>query len=297
MSSDTSPDTPEFISGVSAVIDRYDAFVVDLWGVLHDGVRAFPSALDVLERLKASGKAVAILSNAPRRASAVAARNAELGIGPAHYDVVHCSGEDCWQHLKERPDAFYRDLGRRCFHIGPERDRGLREGLDYDFVEAVEDADFLLNTGADKADDRPEDFDSILRPAQARGLPMICANPDRVVIRGGKREICAGAIADRFEELGGAVRWHGKPHASVFEASLSLLGKTDPSAALMIGDSLITDIAGANAAGLDSLLVTGGILAEALGVAPDEPPTKDRLASLCAEIGHQPGMAIPALRW
>ena len=121
--------SPAFVSSLSSISARYDSFIVDLWGVLHDGVAAFPAALDALARLKAAGKGVAILSNAPRRAAAVTARNAELGIGPAHFDLVHCSGEDCWQHLKDRPDDFYRGLGRRCFHIGPERDWGLREGV------------------------------------------------------------------------------------------------------------------------------------------------------------------------
>ena len=288
---------PRPIAGLSELFEGYDRFIVDLWGVLHDGVTAFPAALDALARLKASGRGVAILSNAPRRASAVIERNAELGIGPAHFDLVHSSGEDCWQHLKDRPDAFYSALGRRCFHFGPERDWGLREGLDYDFVAGVEPADFLLNTGADGADDRVEDYDPILEPALAAGLPMVCANPDKLVIRGGKPEICAGAIAERYAARGGLVRYHGKPHPEVYHACLERLGAAGTAGALVIGDSLTTDIAGAKAAGLDSLFVAGGIHAEALGVEQGAAPVPERLAALCAEHGQRPTAAMPELRW
>lgn len=292
-----SADRVPLISGLAEIADAYEAAIVDLWGVLHDGVTAFPAALDSLARFKASGRRVAILSNAPRRASAVAARNAELGIAARHHDHVHSSGEDCWRHLKARSDAWYRALGRRCLHIGPERDWGLREGLDLDFVESVEGADFLLNTGADSSEDRPEDYDPILDPALARNLPMICANPDRVVIRGGRREICAGAIAERYEDKGGFVRYHGKPDPGVFEACLEALNQAERRKVLVIGDSLATDIAGGRAAGLDCLLITGGIHAEALGVESEEAPAPARLAALCEEKGVRPDAVLPALRW
>ena len=296
-----SSDSLAVLSGLAEVAEGYEAAIVDLWGVLHDGVTAFPAALECVARFKASGRKLAILSNAPRRASAVAARNAELGIGPRHHDHVHSSGEDCWQHLKTRPDAWYRALGRRCLHIGPARDRGLRDGLDLDFVESVEAADFLLNTGAGKPEDRAEDFDPILDPALARGLPMICANPDRVVIRGGRPEICAGAIAERYEEKGGELRYHGKPDPGVFEACLVALGQPERRKVLVIGDSLTTDIAGGRAAGLDCLLITGGIHAAALGVDSgidsDEVPEPARLARLCADKGVRPDAVLPVLRW
>ena len=299
MSSTEAPATrppPLAIGGLSEIGDRYAAAIVDMWGVLHDGVTAFPAALDCLERLRAAGKRVAILSNAPRRAEAVAARNRELGIEARHFDVLHSSGEATWRHLKERDDSWYAALGRACYHLGPERDWGLREGLGLDVVEDVEAADFLLNTGAYEPEDRPEDFDPVLRPARSRDLPMVCANPDLVVVRGGKREICAGAIAQRYEALGGLVRYHGKPHPDVFETCLAHLGATRREV-LVIGDSLGTDIAGAAAAGLDSLLVTGGIHADALGVAPEAVAPPARLTVLCADFGQWPDTTLPVLRW
>lgn len=285
------------VSGLAALAPRYDGFIVDLWGVLHDGVAAFPAALDCLERLRAAGKPVSILSNAPRRAAPVVARNRELGILPAHFDAVMSSGEDTWRHLEARPDDWYRSLGPRCYHLGPPRDHGLREGLGYDFVEDLEEADFVLLTGADGPEDRVEDFEAPLQQARARSLPMVCANPDLEVIRGGQREICAGAIAARYEAIGGEVRYHGKPLPGVFRICFDMIGVEDPGRALMIGDSLRTDVAGAAAAGADALFVTGGIYAERLGVAPDETPEPARLAALCADEGARPSAAIPALRW
>ena len=288
---------PRPLDGFSEIAEGYEAAIVDLWGVLHDGVQAFPDALDCLLRLKQAGRKVSILSNAPRRATAVAARNAELGIEPRHFDHLHSSGEDCWQHLRSRPDDWYRALGRRCLHVGPGRDWGLREGLDLDFVDQVAEADFLLNSGADEPEDRPEDFDGILDPALAGDLPMICANPDLVVVRGGRREICAGAIAERYAAKGGRVRYHGKPNPGVFEACVAALGPARKRGVLVIGDSLATDIAGANAAGLDSLLITGGIHADALGVDSHELPDPGRLAALCEQAGARPSAVLPELRW
>ena len=283
--------------GLAELAAGYDGFIIDLWGVLHDGVAAFPEALDCLARIRAAGKRVVILSNAPRRVQSVAARNAELGILAAHYDAVMSSGEDAWQHLKHRPDAWYRSLGTRCFHLGPARDNGMREGLDYDFVAAVEEADFLLNTGAHSASDTVETFRPQLEPALARGLPMVCANPDLEVIRGGRREICAGAIAVYYEEMGGNVRYHGKPHRAVFEICIDLMGLEDRSRIANIGDSLRTDVAGARGAGIDAVFVAGGIHAEALGVSPGENPEPARLEALCRAAQQCPTAALPRLQW
>ena len=284
-------------AGLAELAAGYDGFIVDLWGVLHDGVAAFPQALDCLDRIRAAGKRVVILSNAPRRVESVAARNAELGIRADRYDAVMSSGEDAWQHLKTRPDAWYKGLGTRCFHLGPERDNGMRAGLPYDFVASVGEADFLLNTGAHDASDTVETFRPLLEPALARGLPMVCANPDLEVIRGGRREICAGAIAVYYEDMGGNVRYHGKPHRAVFEICIDLLGLGDRSRIANIGDSLRTDVAGARGAGIDALFVTGGIHAEALGIAPGEMPAAASLEALCAAAKQCPTAALPRLQW
>ena len=292
-----SPRALPIVPGLSALADRFDGFVLDLWGVLHDGVTAYPGAVECLRRLRAAGKRVAILSNAPRRASEVARRSAELRILPELYDVIHSSGEETWLHLKERPDAFHRGLGRAAFHLGPVRDRGLLEGLDLAETTDIGKASFLLNTGAHLAQSEVADYDPVLEPAARRRLPMVCANPDLEVIRGGLREICAGMLALRYEELGGTVRYHGKPHESVYRRVLPELGIADPGRVLAVGDSLRTDIAGAHRAGIQALLVTGGIHAEELGIAAGGHPDPAQLAKICARAGERPDMAAPAFVW
>lgn len=283
--------------GLADLADRYDGFIVDLWGVLHDGVAAFPAALDCLSRLKDRGKRIVVLSNAPRRAAEVEARNLELGIGARHVDATMSSGEATWRSLSRRGDPWYAALGERCHQIGPPRDRGMRAGLSFRFVETVEQADFLLATGADRPEDRAEDFDRVLDAARARGLPMICANPDLEVIRGGRREICAGTIADRYEAKGGFVRYHGKPHADVYDRAFDLLGLPDRRRIAAIGDSLRTDVAGARAVGIDAIFVTGGIHCGTLRVPEGVMPARADLEALFARHGQRPTEVLPALRW
>lgn len=287
----------ELYDGLAALAERYDGFICDLWGVLHDGVTAFPHALDALAELRRQDKRIVVLSNAPRRAVEVIERMHELGIEARFYDAVMTSGEHAWRHLSERSDPWYKELGRRCFHLGPDRDNGMRAGLDLQFVEDLAEADFVLNTGAHMASDTVETYAHELEAAAAHGLPMICANPDLEVIRGGKREICAGLLARRYEELGGTVRYHGKPHAEVYDECLRLLGVSDRERIVAVGDSLRTDIAGAVAIGVDGLLVVGGIHAAALEVAEGEMPTPAALQALCRAEGVTPTAAIPIFRW
>ncbi len=275
----------------------YDALIVDLWGVLHDGVTAFPHAVQCLERLREAGTAIAILSNAPRRAAEVEARMNQLGIGPKLYDLVLSSGEVAWRHLKERDDPWYAALGERCFHLGPDRDRGMREGLDYDFVETPEDADFLLNTGAHMAEDTVETYGHELEAGCAKGIPMVCANPDLEVIRGGQREICAGMLAQHYEEMGGEVRYHGKPHRDVYDECLAALDGIAPDRLAGVGDSLRTDVAGAAAAGFDGIWVLGGIHAAELGIENGALPPSEKLESLAKAAGQRPVAALPLFSW
>jgi HAD superfamily hydrolase (TIGR01459 family) len=270
---------------------RYEAFIVDLWGVVHDGVRAFPAAVDCLTRLHDQGTRILILSNAPRRAAEVALRSAEIGLPPELCDFTVSSGEETWRDLTEH------SAGERCYHLGPERDWGMRDGLAYAFVDDVAAADFILNTGALLPEDTAESYDAMLRPAAARRLPMICANPDLEVIRGGAREICAGAIAARYAELGGPVRYHGKPHPGIYKTCFSLLDGIERARIAAIGDSLRTDIAGAAAAGIDSLFVTGGLQGAELRVDAHGNADPARLAALCDAAGVHPTGALPALQW
>jgi HAD superfamily hydrolase (TIGR01459 family) len=265
------------LGGVGQLAALYDGFILDLWGVIHDGVAPMPGALACLQALVDRGKRIVLLSNAPRRADDVARRIAQIGVPRGLYHHVMSSGEEAWQHLARRDDPFYVALGRRCLHIGSERDLEIREGLGLEFVEAAEEAEFILNTGPAGWDDRIEDYEPLLRRALARDLPMVCANPDLVVMRGSTLHLCAGALARWYEEAGGRVRWHGKPFPSVYDTCLALLGIADRSRILAVGDSLRTDIAGAAAAGLDSVLIAGGIHAEEFAMVGERAPDLARI--------------------
>ena len=252
--------------GMAALANSYDGFILDLWGVIHDGVRPYEGAADCLARLQAAGKRCVLLSNAPRRAAAAEAMLADMGLTPTLYNGLLTSGEAVHLALRDRTDPWFAALGHRVWHLGPERDRNVMEGLGLEQVGSPAKAGFVLNTGPDdhKGPQDVEAFEDVLTQCARRGLPMICANPDLEVIRGGVRVICAGALAARYEQMGGAVRSLGKPDPAIYGPVMAMLG-TESHRTLAVGDSLRTDIAGAAAAGVDSCWVLGGIHGEALG--------------------------------
>jgi HAD superfamily hydrolase (TIGR01459 family) len=285
--------TVRLFSGVAELAARYDGFILDLWGVIHDGMAPLPGALDCMAALIGAHKRIALLSNAPRRADDVVRRITRIGVPPALYQHVTSSGEEAWQCLRRRDDPFYASLGRHCLHVGSERDLEIRKGLDLDFVETPETADFILNTGPAGWHDRVEDYEPLLRRSLARRLPMICANPDLVVNHGGDLALCAGALAQFYESAGGFVRWHGKPYRSVYDTCLGLLGIADQARILAVGDSLRTDLAGAEGAGLDSLFVAGGIHAEEFGATAGRPLD---LAAIGARLARGPYHPVGVVR-
>ena len=285
------------IGGIGALAPRYDGFILDLWGVVHDGVAPLPGALECLGALVRAGKRVLLLYNAPRRADDVVRRITRIGVPAELYHHVMSSGEEAWQQLRLREDSFYAALGRRCLHIGSERDIEIREGLALEFVDLAEEAEFILNTGPAGWEDRIEDYTPLLRRALARALPMVCANPDLVVLHDGRLALCAGALAQWYEERGGLVRWHGKPFPSVYDTCLGLLGIADRSRILAIGDSLRTDIAGAAGAGIDSVFVASGIHAEEFGAIGDEPLNFERIALALRDTSYRPLAVIRRFSW
>ncbi|HEV7369621.1 TIGR01459 family HAD-type hydrolase [Arenibaculum sp.] len=286
-----------FLSGVGEIADRYDGFILDLWGVLHNGVEPLPGALDALDRLRAAGKKVCLLSNAPRRCASVATKLGAMGITGDHYHHLMTSGEATHEALRDRPDGWHRALGRRCLHIGPPRDEDVFEGLDIEMVGAPAEADFIVNTGIDDFSETVADYADVLSACAQRRLPMVCANPDLVVVVGTEMAICAGSLAAHYEDLGGDVRYHGKPHAPVYARCLDLLGIGDRRRILAVGDSFRTDVAGANAAGIDSLLVTSGIHLEELAKGWGETPDPARLAAAAQAAGHLPQAAVARFAW
>ena len=289
--------TVAIVPGISALISDYDGFILDLWGVVHDGRDPYPGAIECLGKLRRMERRVVMLSNVPRRAATVAEAMVGMGIDRSLYDHVLSSGELAHRALKFRDDPWYAALGRRCLHMGPERDKGIFDGLDLEVVPTPEDAGFVLNTGPWWDTESLEDFEPALVACAKRGLPMVCANPDLEVIRAGKRIICAGTLAARYEALGGEVRYHGKPHGPTYEACLELMGIPDRRRIVAVGDSLATDVRGALEAGLGAVLVTSGIHADELGLKYAEHPDPARLTQACERAGHVPSAAVPAFVW
>ncbi|MDQ2106446.1 TIGR01459 family HAD-type hydrolase [Azospirillum isscasi] len=285
------------LSGIASVIDRYDGVILDLWGVLHDGEQPYPGVPECLDRLNAAGKVICLLSNAPRRTGGVIAKLEGMGIGRGRYHHVMTSGEAAYDALRDRDDPWHAALGRRLYHIGPDRDMDVYQGLDYTLAASPDEADFVVNTGIVDFGEPLSAYEPALEACRRRNLPMICANPDLIVMVGAQMVICAGTLAQRYEEMGGDVFWHGKPHAPVYDRCLSLMGIADKRRILAVGDSLRTDVAGANAAGIDVALVTFGIHREELGGAWGESVDPARLAAAADASGHRPTYGLPSLRW
>jgi len=247
-----------FISGLGEIAERYDAIFCDVWGVLHNGMTAHADAAVALTRFRGMGKQVILISNAPRPGLSVLGQLDRLGVPRDAYDDILTSGDLTRAIVEER-------IEKRVFHLGPERDKPIFDGLAARFAGA-EEADYCVCSGLFNDDeDKIEDYDPLLRSMHDRGLLMVCANPDIVVERGDTLIPCAGAIALAYEKLGGAVVYNGKPHRPVYDAAfkrLKGLGAPEnlvPSRILAIGDAIRTDIAGALDFGAQTLLIARGI--------------------------------------
>jgi HAD superfamily hydrolase (TIGR01459 family) len=286
------------LPGLRAAADRYDGFILDLWGLIHDGRTAYPGAGETLRRLREMGKRVVMLSNSPRRAESLKQMMERMGIGRDHYNEVMSSGEAVFQELLTRADPWFAALGKRCLLVGVERDRDLLTGLDLSLVETLDQADFILNTGPDGPEAKLEDYTALLDGAADLGLPMVCANPDLVVMVDGLQVLCAGALAAYYERKGGDVRYRGKPDPAIYQSCFSLLRVGDKNRILAVGDAFHTDMAGAKNAGIDGLFCSGGIHAEELGTVYGQPPDPARLKSLAASYpGIRPVAAIGGFIW
>jgi HAD superfamily hydrolase (TIGR01459 family) len=245
------------IGGLSELAGAYDVLLSDVWGVIHNGREAFPEPCAALARWRADIGPVILVSNSPRPHAQVTAQLDGFGVPREAWSALVTSGDATRDLLAERAPG-------PAFAIGPERDAALYEGLGLRFA-SLEDAAFISCTGPfDDEVETPQDYRDRFVVAVARGLPMICANPDKVVQRGDRLIYCAGALAELYASLGGEVVMAGKPYGQIYHVSLAraatLIGRSlDQKRVLAIGDGVATDVAGANAQGLDVLYVAGGI--------------------------------------
>ena len=279
---------PTRLAGLAAISDRFDAAILDQWGVLHDGAKAPAGAVEAVAAMVAAGKRLVVLSNSARFGSDSRDKLIALGYPPQSFRGVVTSGETTYGLLRDRTDPFFAGLGRSVLLIA--REPTLIDGLDYRAVD-VESADFVL-LGSSTAPEKSlaKDFAATLDRAAARGLPLICANPDRIGLAATGLTEGPGFLAAYYEKLGGTVRYLGKPLPEVYRRAAALLDDVPPGRIIAIGDSLEHDIAGGRRFGCLTAFVEAGIHAADLA-------KPDGLPRLCARYGATPDFAIPKLLW
>lgn len=276
------------IPSVSGLAPRLDAWICDIWGVIHNGVETYAPALVACRQFRNAGGTIILVSNAPRPGTSVLRQFETLGIGSDVYDRILTSGDVTRSIVETMP-------GTPTLHIGPERDHALFDGLDLPRV-SDDEATFILCSGLfDDTTETPDDYTDRLARLAHRRVPMLCANPDIKVDRGGHIVYCAGAVAARYTELGGTVTYAGKPHAPIYDRAFaeieSLRGNRPPKhRVLAIGDGVHTDIEGGVAYGIPSLYVPSAIHL-------DTPLDKAALARLFPDSAMRPTFASPALAW
>ena len=282
--------TLRFAERLRDLIDGVDVVLSDIWGVVHNGLVAFPEACDALHQFRKQGGAVILITNAPRPADSVQRQLRKLGVADEIYDAIVSSGDLTRHFVAGHP-------GQKVFWVGPERDSSIHRGLDVVHT-PLEQADYIVCTGLfDDETESAENYREMLLRARERKLTLICANPDIVVERGDRLIYCAGAVAELYRELGGEVIFYGKPHQPIYQRAMALAAErrghaTPLERVLAIGDSVRTDLAGAHGFGIDCLFVTRGIHAEDFeGIDQLDP------ASVKELFGHPPRALTRELRW
>jgi len=284
----------DFIERFEPLARDYDVVLCDVWGVVHNGLAAFPAACDALMRFRAGGGTTILITNAPRSGDAVGRILDRLKVSGDAYDAIATSGDVTRGIVKAR-------LAERVFHLGPERDLSIFAGLNVQFA-PPETADYVVCSGLfDDTIETPESYRELLAALRARSLFMVCANPDIVVERGDALVYCAGALADAYAALGGKVLYCGKPHPPIYDLALATAtalrnGKTPcRERVLAIGDSVRTDLKGAASFGLDCMFVTSGIHAEEYG--SREAPDLAALNAMFVAGGVKPRGVMRELIW
>lgn len=294
------PEIP-MISGICELAGVYDAILCDVWGVLIDGKKHFPRAADAMRRFRAQGGTVVLVTNASRPDAEVRRQLLGLGLPEDAFDDLVSAGELTCREIVARK-------GQACYHLGPPRDDGLFEEAGRRLGAPVrktgpEEADYVVCTGLfAEREEIPQDYDERLAALHARGLTMLCANPDIVVAIGDDIVYCAGALAERYAAMGGDVVMFGKPHPPIYAAArerlVALRGAPLADARIVaLGDGAFTDLAGAGQAGLDCVFVVGGVHAEELRLSADGAVDRAALERLVTLAGARPVALAREVFW
>lgn len=268
----------QIVNALSDISAQYDALFVDLWGCVHNGVRAFDAANKALIEYRAGGGIVVLVTNSPRPRAQVEQQLADFGVARDAWDSIASSGDSA------RSALFLGAVGQKIYFIGTDAELPFFEPLKLinDPIQishvSVEEAEGIVCTGLPTADGTPDDVRAPLLYAKQKGLKLLCANPDIIVDRGDKREWCAGAVAQAYTEMGGTSLYFGKPHAPIYDLARRRLSAIRPNIPddriLAIGDGITTDIQGAIGEGIDSLFITGGLAAKETATVTQPDPEK-----------------------
>jgi HAD superfamily hydrolase (TIGR01459 family) len=293
-----------FQKNITEIAKNYDYFILDIWGVIHDGSQAYPGVLEQMKYLRSLNKKVCFLSNAPRRAKKAAEMLKKFGIDESFYDFIMTSGEATFlflQEYKHNSAKLEQVIGNvtnsfHYYYIGPDKDADLLNGLGYSATDDAAKADFVVATGFNHDLSVPEEKLPQLKEAIKNNLTMICVNPDLIVVKqNGNELICAGILALEYQKMGGKVVYFGKPHNLVYDQVFRLFSNPDKTKVLAIGDGIETDILGANNNKIDSALIAGGILANELQIKHGELPDKDLMQEICDKYKAYPQFVIGGL--
>ena len=288
----------QIVNALSDISAQYDALFVDLWGCVHNGVRAFDAANKALIEYRAGGGIVVLVTNSPRPRAQVEQQLADFGVARDAWDSIASSGDSA------RSALFLGAVGQKIYFIGTDAELPFFEPLKLidDPIQIshvpIEEAEGIVCTGLPTADGTPDDVRAPLLYAKQKGLKLLCANPDIIVDRGEKREWCAGAVAQAYTEMGGTSLYFGKPHAPIYDLARRRLSAIRPNIPddriLAIGDGITTDIQGAIGEGIDSLFITGGLAAKETATATQ--PDPEKLSQYVAEKQLDPTYSIGFLR-
>lgn len=267
----------ERLDGIGPLVERYQVFLLDQFGVLHDGSAPYPGAVAALSELKRAGKTVVLVSNSGRRAKPNEDRLLRLGFEAGSWDHFVSSGEVAWRSFHEMAATGALRPGTNCLLISRDNDRTAIEGLPFVLTGAGDTADLVLIAASEGDRYDLDHYRRLLAPAAARKVPCFCTNPDKIMLTAVGPRFGAGRLADLYESLGGSVTRIGKPGPAIFEAALALAGAPDRRTVVCVGDSVEHDIAGGKGVDLATALVLSGILADT----PD-------LAAVFDEYGAQP---------
>ena len=287
----------DLITGLAEIEDQYDGFILDLFGVLHNGVTLYEGTLPALKALKAAGKPVVLLSNTPKRSYSSRNDLQAMGISADLYNDLITAGDGAFEALNNRDDEFHQSCGHACWFLGPEKMAHIMDGLELKSVDGPQDASFILNSMPGTDGETIENIEELLTQAIQKDLPMVCANPDLVVNIADKQYKCAGTFAKHYEDLGGRVVYHGKPYNRVYEMAQASLGVTHKSRIVAVGDSLHTDIQGACNFGIDGVFNLVGIHRDEVLMDNTDTIDLDKVSLVISNSPHQPMAVMEGLAW